>query len=108
MAEGKEDKNPVIAILHGIEIRKTNTVSIRYNETAFRELVEQSHITKLSFTKIIILKTSPCQACGCDNVDFKVSLKKTKYDYRIGDNGGTLLKTINGKGHNNPGEDNPS
>lgn len=103
--EGKEEKYPVIDTLHGVDIRKFNTVCIRLEETAYRDLVEQSHKTTISLTKIIILRSEPCQQCGCDNVT--LVLKKKKQSYRIGENGGTFVKN-NGKGQEDINEGHPA
>lgn len=106
MTEDKDDKNPVIDTIHGIQIRESNTICLRVAGDMYRDLIEQSYRTSLSITKIIILRNEPCQSCGCDNVT--LSLKKQKYPYKIGNTGGNLVKNQNGKGHDHPGEDNPS
>lgn len=102
MTEEKQDKNPVIKTVHGVPIRENNTICIRLNASAYEDLIEQSHKTSISMTKILVLRQEPCQQCGCDNVT--LILKKNKYSYRIGENGGTQVNNINGKGHNDTPE----
>jgi hypothetical protein len=104
MAEEKEDKNPVIATLHGVPIRRSNVLQIRMNESAYRDLIEQSFKTSLPMSKIVILRQQPCQVCGCDNVTVSMDVTKKKYDYRVGENGGNLVKNSNGKKHDDPGD----
>lgn len=101
MSKPIEENNPIIAYLHGTPIRKTNTICLRVSESAYRDLVEQSHKTELSISKIFVLRNEPCQNCGHDNVN--ISLKKRKHEYRIGENGNKLVK--NGKGQPDTGED---
>lgn len=103
MAKVKEDKNPVIEELHGIQIRRTNKLTIRVDADYYRDLINQSHRTALSMSKIMFIRSAPCQLCKCDNVTLTV--KKVKHTYHIADNGGSLIKNINGKGHDHTSED---
>lgn len=105
MAEEKEDKNPILSYLHNVPIRATNILQIRMNETAYRDLIEQSFNTSLSMSKVMLLRQEPCQKCGCDNATMCVSVTKKKYEYRVGENGGNLVKNSNGKRHTETGQD---
>jgi hypothetical protein len=100
MASKRDEKFPIIEILHGVPIRKSNTICLRFSEDAYRDLVIQSHNTSLSVSKIVILRNGPCQECGCDNVT--VAVLKKRNGYRIQDNGNNLVK--NGKGQHDTGE----
>lgn len=103
MADEKVDKNPIIDYLHNVPIRASNILQIRMNETAYRDLIEQSFKTALPMSKIILLRQEPCQSCGCDNVKMCVTVTKNKYEYRVGENGGNLVKNSNGKQHTDTG-----
>lgn len=102
MGDKKDDKNPVLEMLHGVPIRNTNIIQLRVDAAYYRDLIEQSFKTTLSIAKIIIIRSEPCQQCKCDNVT--LSIKKRKNNYHIASNGGTLIKNINGKGHNDTPE----
>lgn len=102
MADPIEDNNPIKYHLHGVPIRKTNTITLRVDEEAYVDLVKQSKTTGISISKIYAFRNAPCESCGCDNVT--IVLLKRKQTYRIGENGGSLVRN-HGKGQENTNED---
>jgi len=72
MAE--KESNPVLKVVHDIQIRKYNYHNIMFNAQAYEDLVNESAATGLSIPVLVALKSKPCQECGCDNV--KISIKK--------------------------------
>lgn len=70
MSELKEDKNPVVRIHHGVEVRRANRINIHFNEYEFVKLLDvwDAAGRKLSLTQILALQGMACQKCGHANV----------------------------------------
>lgn len=65
--------NPVIDVIHGIEIKKYNYVQIMFGTQAFKDLIKEAAVTGLSIPKLVAIKSQPCQQCGCDNVTLTIA-----------------------------------
>lgn len=64
----KTTGNPVLKEIEGIEVRRSNYLTITFNEHAYEELIKEAKATGLSMAKLVALKSQPCQQCGCNNV----------------------------------------
>ena len=64
----KNSDNPVLSVIHGIEVRRYNYVSMMFTAQRYEELIDEADKTGLSIAKLIAIKSQPCKVCHCDNV----------------------------------------
>ncbi len=69
--------NPVIEIYKGIEIRRTNTIRLRFGVVQYKKILDEVEETGLSIHKVIAYSGKPCDKCkgvdvvyydSCDNI----------------------------------------
>lgn len=70
----KAKSNPVLYLIEGIEVRKTNKKTITFSESEWVRLIKVFADTgkTLSIPKIIALLSQACQACGHDQVSITI------------------------------------
>jgi hypothetical protein len=86
----ESEKNPVLYVHEGIEVRKENKITMRVNDEEMKRLINMHVASKklLSIPKIIIMLSQPCESCGHNNVSINISKGplSTKRSY----SGGTI------------------
>lgn len=66
-----KESNPVIQYVDGVEIRKSNKVTITYGADEYTRLVRLQTRFKqfnLSIAKLVAMMSQPCGDCGSDNI----------------------------------------
>lgn len=92
---GKETSNPVLRIIDGIEVRKTNKATISFNEDEWVRLIRVYKKNKgiLSIAKIVALMSQACEKCGHDEIT--LTIPKSQLSKNRSFSGGTIKSYSN-------------
>jgi DNA polymerase elongation subunit (family B) len=65
------EKNPVVEVYKGINIRKCNRYVFKFGPVMFKRLIIESEETGLPISKILIHSSRPCERCiGVDVITY--------------------------------------
>lgn len=57
------DTNPVIEVYHGVKIRKSNRVVMKFGVAEFKRLLDEVASSQLSIHKVLAYSGKPCSKC---------------------------------------------
>lgn len=57
------ESNPVIEVYHGVKIRKSNRVVMRFGVVEYKRLLDEVDSAKLSIHKVLAYSGKPCNHC---------------------------------------------
>jgi hypothetical protein len=91
------EKNPVVEVYKGINIRKCNRYVFKMGAPMFKRLIIESEETGLPISKILAYSSRPCDRCvGIDVVAFnkvgdEVKIRRGILSQHIPENTGTSI-----------------
>jgi len=73
------EKNPIVEVYKGVNIRHCNRVIIKMGIANFKRIIDASESTGLSIPKVLAYSGKPCETCK----DIDVVVHKDKKDVKI-------------------------
>jgi hypothetical protein len=101
-----EEKNPIVEVYKGINIRRSNTYKHRFNAVVYKMLILESERTGLPISKILAYSSKPCDRCAQIDIivfnkeDEEIRIKRGILSRHIPEGNGTsIIKQANAKKH---------